>query len=154
MKSTIASPVRQNGSGHELQKSKSQIVSKNLKIILAPILISLLFSCLLFGQQMTAQQKQILENIEQQNKIEAEKQNAIKKQLRLDKQKKLEDKFFWEKDIGLTTKNIAQNRDMNHYAQGGHFDCRKWGTKDENSFGFFTSRAMPNWPKAGREVDM
>lgn len=56
MKSTIASPVRQNGSGHELQKSDSNIVSKtNSKnsrknnyslVVVALLIISVLnFSC-------------------------------------------------------------------------------------------------------------
>jgi hypothetical protein len=44
MKSTIASPVRQNGSGHELQKSKRQNVSKTIKLLISIFIISILFN--------------------------------------------------------------------------------------------------------------
>lgn len=103
-------------------------------------LILLLFSCLLFGQEMTARQKQLIERIEEQNKIEEQKQSEIESRLGINKQKKRDSfnkqnsiEFFWEKGVGLTTSDIAQKLDMHQYTQGGHIDCCQYGSADSLS---------------------
>ncbi len=113
---------------------------KTLTKITFSIIILLCFSYLLFGQEMTPQQKQILEKLKQEEKAEAEKRKQIEKQLGFDKktdeQKKVENEFIWEKGVGLTIKNIAQERNVSQYIKGGHIDCRDWGlwgSKDDLS---------------------
>ena len=103
----------------------------------AVIMSFLLFSCFLYGQEMTPQQKEIAEKIERQNEIEEEKENQIRKKVELDKQKKKQNKkdieFYWKDGIGLTTNNITQKRDISQYTLGGHIDCRRWGKENKLS---------------------
>ncbi len=82
---------------------------------------------------ITPQQKQIVEKIDRQNKIEETEQNELRKQLGIGQAEKKKGDFYWEDEIGLTTKTISQNRDLSQYEKGGHVNCRKWMTKDKQS---------------------
>lgn len=106
---------------------------KIIKIIFA-VIILFTSSKLLLGQEMTKEQKQIIEKVEQQNKLDEQKRNEIEKKLGFDKRKEFKSEYFWEDGIGLTTKNISQGRNLKQYEQGGNFDCREWSSRDKLSF--------------------
>ena len=97
------------------------------------VLALMFFAGSLFGQEMTPQQKQIVEKLERQNKIEKTKRDELKKQFGIGESKKTKGAFYREEGVGLTTKNISQGRDLSQYEKGGHIDCRDWAAKDKLS---------------------
>ena len=110
---------------------------KIMKIFIRAIFVSVIFlnfTCLTSGQEKQTKQQQVLQKIEQEKQIKEVREKEIEKQLGLNKENKTTSEFFWEKGIGLTTKNIAQKRDTSQYIWGGHIDCRGWAIKDELSF--------------------
>jgi hypothetical protein len=89
-------------------------------------LFLLAFSTISSGQEPTPKQKEIFEEMKKNLK---EIREANEKEIGLGKlqekraaESKIE--FFWQEGIGLTYKDLAQDRNLANYDDGGHFDCQ------------------------------
>lgn len=85
--------------------------------------VSFLASTTSFAQTLTPQQKQVIADLEKQEK-------KIEHQLGLDKSKKpllrKKSKLLWDDVYGYTTKDFFGDKDLTKYEDGGTFHCGYW----------------------------